>query len=188
LFPIVGGQVSLVDVWGVATLGLRRDVTPNLLVAQNTVSDVASVSGAVPLSWKGDSRRRQPKLVALGSVQAMRTQLIDPITSTVDNSFGLLRIDAGIQYQVRPGFTWTARYEFMLQTSGTDSQGMYVPGFFRNTLFFSFKIRWPEDIAVSVPKRRQNAVRSDRKDLMPIGAEPVIPDLQDGGNGDDDRR
>ncbi|MGE0400397.1 MAG: hypothetical protein AB7T06_27020 [Kofleriaceae bacterium] len=187
-FPIVGGQVALVDVWGVATLGLRRDVTPNLLVAQNTVNDIATISGAVPLAWRGESRRRQPKLVAIGAVQAMRTQLIDPITSSVDNSFGIFRLDAGLQYQVRPGFTWTARYEFMLQTSGKDSMGGYVPGFFRNTLFFSFKIRWPEDIAVSVPKRRQNAVRSDRKDLMPIGAEPVIPDLQDGGNGDDDRR
>jgi len=188
LFPIVGGQISLVDVWGVATLGLRRDVTPNLLVAQNTVNDIATISGAVPLSWRGESRRRSPKLVALGSVQAMRTQLIDPVTSDVDNSFGLARLDAGLQYQVRPGFTWTARYEFMLQTSGKDAMGQYVPGFYRNTLFFSFKIRWPEDVAVSVPKRRQNAVRSDRKDLMPIGAEPVIPDLQDGGNGDEDRR
>ena len=188
LFPIVGGQVSLVDVWGVATLGLRRDVTPNLLVAQNTVNDIATISGAVPLSWRGESRRRSPKLVALGSVQAMRTQLIDPITSDVDNSFGLARLDAGLQYQVRPGFTWTARYELMLQTSGKDAMGQYVPGFFRNTLFFSFKIRWPEDVAVSVPTRRQNAVRSDRKDLRPIGAEPVIPDLQDGANGDDDRR
>jgi hypothetical protein len=120
-------------------------------------------------------------------VQAMRTQLIDPITSEVDNSFGLLRIDAGLQYQVRPGFTWTARYELMLQTSGRDAMDQYVAGFFRNTLFFSFKIRWPEDVVVSVPKRRQNAVRSDRKDLMPLGSEPVIPDLQEGG-GDDDRR
>lgn len=187
LFPIVGGQVALVDVWGVAVLGLRRDVTPNLLVAQNTVSDVATISGAVPLAWRGDTRRRAPKLVALGSVQAMRTQLIDPVTSEVDNSFGIARLDAGLQYQVRPGFTWTARYEFMLQTSGVDAMGGYVPGFFRNTLFFSFKIRWPEDIAVQVPKRRQSSVRSDRKDLMPLGAEPVIPDLQDGG-GDDDRR
>ncbi len=188
LFPIVGGSVSLVDVWGVATLGLRRDVTPNLLVAQNTVSNLATVSGAVPLVWRGEEpRRRAPKLVALGAVQAMRTQLIDPITSDVDNSFGLLRIDAGLQYQVRPGFTWTARYEFMLQTSGRDAMNQYVPGFFRNTLFFSFKIRWPEDVAFAVPKRRQNAVRSDRKDLMPLGAEPVIPDLQDGG-GDDGRR
>lgn len=182
-FPIVGGQVALVDVWGVATLGIRRDVTPNLLVAQNTLNDIATISGAVPLSWRGENRRRSPRLVALGSVQTMRTQLIDPITSDVDSSFGLLRIDLGLRYQVRPGFTWTARYELMLQTSGTDSMGEYVPGFFRNTLFFSFRIRWPEDLAVSVPKRRQNSVRSDRKDLMPLGAEPVIPDLQDGGDG-----
>jgi hypothetical protein len=188
LFPIVGGQVSLVDVWGVATIGLRRDVTPNLLVAQNTVSNLATISGAVPLVWRGEEpRRRAPKLVALGAVQAMRTQLIDPVTSEIGNSFGLLRIDAGLQYQVRPGFTWTARYEFMLQTKGRDAMGDNVPGFFRNTLFFSFKIRWPEDVAVSVPKRRQNSVRSDRKDLMPLGSEPVIPDLQDGGGGDDRR-
>ena len=182
LFPIVGGQVSLVDVWGVATLALRRDVTPNLLVAQNTVSNLATVSGAVPLAWRGEEpRRRSPKLVALGSVQAMRTQLIDPITSDIDNSFGIFRLDAGVRYQVRQGFTWTARYELMVQTSGVDSMNQPVAGFFRNTLFFSFSIRWPEDVAFAVPKRRQSSVRSDRQDLVPFGAEPVIPDLQDGG-------
>lgn len=187
LFPILGAQLALVDVWGVGTASLRRDVTPNLLVAQNTVSDVAQVAAAVPLSYRGSTRRRSPKLVVLGSVAAMRTQLIDPVTSEIESSFGVGRVDVGIQYAVRPGWTYAIRYELLLQSSGSDSVGGRVPGFYRNTVFFSFKIRYPEDVAVTVPKRRQNAVRSDRKDLVPLGAEPVIPDLQDDANDDEAR-
>lgn len=188
LFPVVGAQLALVDAWGVATMSMRRDVTPNLLVAQNTINDVATVTAAIPFAWRGTVRRRSPKLVGMGSIQMMRTRLIDPVTSDIDNSFALARLDAGVSYAMRPAITWSVRYEFMYQTGGRDNMGGLVPGFFRNTIYFSFKARWPEDVAVTVPKRRQNSVRADRKDLSPIGAEPVIPDLQDDGGGGEDER
>jgi len=38
-----------------------------------------------------------------------------------------------------------------------------------------------------VPKRRGNAVRADRNDLSPLGAEPVIPDLLEEEEGGGDR-
>ncbi|HEY4057193.1 MAG TPA: hypothetical protein VGM39_11325 [Kofleriaceae bacterium] len=187
LFPIVGAQLSLVDVWGVGIASVRRDVTPNLLVAQNTVSDVAQVTAAIPLKYHGELHRRQPKLVAIGNATAMRTQLIDPVDSSVDNSFWIGRLDVGLQYQYSPGIQYALRYEFMIQSHGTDSFGDDVPGFYRNTVFFTFKGRFPQDVAVDVPKRRENAVRSDRKDLMPMGAEPVIPDLTAEPSDDDIR-
>ncbi len=44
-----------------------------------------------------------------------------------------------------------------------------VPGFFRNTFYFSFKYRWPEELAISVPRRRGQAVRADGGDASPLG-------------------
>jgi len=187
LFPVVGGQLAYTDVYGVSMLSLRREVSPNLLIAQNTVSDVAMISAAMPIPWHEDNRRRAPKLVGLGSIAAMRTQLVDPVTSELQSSFGVARIDLGLQYLVRPGFSYTVRYELMVQSSNRDVMGEQIPGFFRNTFYFSFKYRWPEELAVQVPKRRGNAVRADRNDLSPLGAEPVIPDLLEEEEGGGDR-
>jgi hypothetical protein len=185
LFPVVGAQLAYTDVFGISTLSLRRDVTPNLLIAQNTVSDVAIIAAALPIPWREDNRRRAPKLIGLGSVAAMRTQLVDPQTSDLQSSFGVARLDLGIQYSVRPGFSYTVRYEFMYQSSNRDDMGEQIPGFYRNTFYFSFKYRWPEELAAQVPKRRGNAIRADRGDLSPLGAEPVIPDLLEEEGGDD---
>ncbi len=190
IFPVMGAQLAYTDVFGVSTLSLRRDVAPNLLIAQNTVSDIAVVSAAVPLPWREDNRRRAPKLIALGSIAAMRTQLVDPVTSDLARSFAVGRVDIGVQYSVRPGFSYTFRYELMIQSSNRDvTTEMIVPGFFRNTFYFSFKYRWPEEVAISVPKRRGQAVRADAGDASPLGAEPVIPDLleEEEGGGEGDR-
>ncbi len=188
VFPVAGAQLAYTDVFGVSTLSIRRDVSPNLLIAQNTVSDVIVISAAVPLPWKEDNRRRAPKLIGLGSVAAMRTQLVDPVTSELQRSFGVGRLDVGIQYSVRPGFSFTFRYELMIQSSNRDVETeMLVPGFFRNTFYFSFKYRWPEDIAIAVPKRRGQPIRADRGDAGALGAEPVIPDLLEEEEGGDDR-
>ncbi len=60
-----------------------------------------------------------------------------------------------------------------------------LPGFLRNTIYISAAVRFPSDVAARVPKRRTNSVRADRKDLAPIGVEPVIPDLTEGaGDGE----
>lgn len=187
LFPVVGGQLAYTDSYGVSTLTLRRDVQPNLLIAQNTVSDTAIISAALPIPWREDNRRRAPKLVGLGSIAAMRTQLVDPVTSKLSSSFGVARVDVGIQYSVRPGFSYTVRYELMVQTSNRNSMSDPIPGFFRNTFYFSFKYRWPEELAVQVPKRRGSSVRADGNDLSPLGAEPVIPDLLEEEEGQGDR-
>ena len=82
--------------WGAARASVRRDVTPNLFVAANTVNDTASVSAAVPLYWLENNRRSQPKLAGVGSFGIQRTQLIEPETSELTSDFIVGRIDAGI--------------------------------------------------------------------------------------------
>ena len=87
-------------------------------------------------------------------------------------------------YAVPPGFTDGVRYELMVQT-GDRTARMPITGFFRNTLFVTFKLRYPEDLAAQVPKRRANTGSSDRQDLVPIGAEPVVPDLIEHAGGEE---
>ena len=182
-FPIVGGQLAWIGVWGIATLSVRRDVTPNLFIAANTVNDTASIAAAVPLYWFEDSRRAQPKLAGVGSFGLQRTQLIEEQTSNLQSSFIVGRVDAGLQYAPRPGVTYTARYELLYQTADrAPALGMPIPGFVRNTLYLTAAVRFPADVAVRVPKRRTGSVRADRKDLAPVGAEPVIPDLVESGS------
>jgi hypothetical protein len=186
VFPIFGAQGAYTDVWGIATLSLRRDVTPNLFVAANTVNETASLAAAIPLYWlEGTNRRRQPRLAGVASLGVSRTRLIllgeDDMES--ESSFVVGRADVGLQYAPRPGITYTARYEFMYQSSGNDAiTKLEVPGFIRNTVYLTAAIRFPADVAVRVPKRRTNSVRSDRKDMAPMGAEPVIPDLVESGS------
>lgn len=185
-FPLLGAQVAYTDVWGVSTASVRRDVTPNLFVAANTVNDTASLSVAVPLYWLENNRRAQPKLAGVGSFGIQRTQLIEPVTSDLQSSFIVSRVDAGIQYAPKPGFSYSLRYEMMYQTSqrGSSTIGEPQRGFLRNTVYLSASVRFPADVAVRVPKRRTSSVRADRKDTAPFGAEPVIPDLTDtGGEG-----
>lgn len=184
-FPTGGAQFSLTDAWGGGTLAVRRDITPNLEIAQNTVNDSISVAAAMPLPWLDDSRRRAPKLVGLASLGVQRTRLIDSVSSDTTSSIDAARVDVAVAYAPRPGISYTLRYEGQFQTSD-DQAAVAVPGFYRNTIYFSFAVRYPEDVAGVVPKRRAGASnRADRADQSPIGAEPVVPDLLGGGSGDE---
>ena len=184
LFPVMGGALNYTDAWGVAQMSVRRDVAPNLFVGQNTVNDSAVISAALPIPWREDNRRRAPKLVGLGSVAITRTQLVDPFTSELRSSIGMARVDVGVMYAVRPGLTYGFRYELIVQTGDRNAE-FPINGFFRNSFYFTFRVRYPEDVAAQVPRRRQDSVRADRRDLVPLGAEPVIPDLLDEDGGGD---
>jgi hypothetical protein len=187
-FPVVGAQVAINDVWGRGTLAVRRDVAPNLEIAQQTVNNSATVSAAFPLPWLDDSRRRAPKLVGLTSLGLVRTQLINSQTGETASSIDAARIDAAVSYFPRPNISYTLRYEGQFQRG--DSELADSAGFYRNTVYFTFAIRYPDDVAALVPKRRAGqSTRADRKDQSPIGAEPVVPDLvEEGGEGEGDKR
>jgi hypothetical protein len=179
LFPVAGAQFTYSDAWGVGTAGLRRDVSPNLLLGQNTVNEGALFAVAMPLPWYEDNPRRAPKLVGLGSFALMRTRLVDPVTSELRSSFGIGRVDLGVQFNARSWISYTVRYELIIQSGDRDAL-MPVNGFVRNTLFFSFRFRYPEDVAATVPKRRDQMIGSDGEDPLRGGGEPVIIDALDG--------
>ncbi|MBS1123437.1 MAG: hypothetical protein H6Q90_5665, partial [Deltaproteobacteria bacterium] len=139
----------------------------------------------MPLPLLHESRRN-PRLVGLGSIGVSRTQLIGA-NGELSSSFKIGRLDLGVGYTVRPGFTYGMRYEFVYQTG--DSQAVaQIPAFYRNTLSFTFNIQYPYRTAGDVPRRRANSVRADGKDLVPIGVEPVTTEgLGDsGGDGGGD--
>jgi hypothetical protein len=174
-YPIFGGVLAYTDVWGRATLSARRAVSPNLFIAQNTLTDSAIAQLALPLPWLDENpNAHDPKLVALGSLGVERTQLVDPATASLVGEFDLGRLDIGLGYTPQPGQTYGLRYELVIQHGDAAAQ-MVTPSYFRDTLFFTFTLRYPGDVAVQVPRRTQS-VRSDRSDLAPIGAEPVVPD------------
>jgi hypothetical protein len=182
VFPVMGGTFALTEVWGRAQMSLRRDITPNLFLAQQTANDAATVSVAMPLPWLDQAHLRSPKWAGLGSVGVQRTQIIDSETSQTTSSVGAARVDLGIGYTPRPGITYAARYELTIQT-GDSRATVPLQGYFRNTLYFTFSVRYPNRLAGSVTKRKAGGgVRADGKDLVPIGAEPVVPDIVDGGD------
>jgi hypothetical protein len=179
IYPVVGVQGSYTDLWGRAALSLRRAVSPNLLIAQNTITDGALAQVSLPLPWLDDSRRREPKLVAAGTTGFERTQLIDSTTSDLVGKFDVFRLDMGLAYTPHPGQTYGLRYEYLRQT-GDSTATMVVPAFSRNTVFFTFTFRYPERLAVEVPAQR-NSTRADHSDLSTVGEEPVVPEAVDEG-------
>lgn len=182
LYPVVGGLLAYTDVWGRATFAARRAVTPNLYLAQNTVSDSAIAQLALPLPWLDDNpHARMPKLVALGSVGVERTRLVDP-SGALATVFHVARADVGLGWTPRPGQTYGLRYEFVYQTSNQQTQQSYH----RDTVFFTFALTYPARLGTTVP-RRGASVRSDRQDLAPIGAEPVVSDPAEGGESAEPR-
>lgn len=193
VFPIFGGLVAYSEQWGRATVAVRRSVTPDLFIALNTVDDSAIAQVALPLPWLDDNPHlRSPKLVGLGTIAVERAQLVDPNTSVTSGSFILSRIDLGVAWTPRPGQTYGLRYQLLYQKG--DSQAVLItPSFYSNTLFFTFALRYPDRVAAQVPRTLQS-VRADRKDLAPVGAEPVVPDPteqlpqdDDSGGGSDPR-
>ncbi len=175
VFPIYGGVLAYSDVWGRASVNVRRSVTPNLFIAQNTVSDSASVTFAMPLKFLDkNGSNRQPKVVGLGTAGVDRTQLIDPELGELRGEFRVVRIDFSVAWQPRKGQTLGLRYEFSYQKGDTVGETV-VPTFFRNTFYFTYALRFPEEVQVRVPRRNQS-VRADKGDLAPIGSEPVVVD------------
>jgi hypothetical protein len=195
-FPIFGGLVAYTEMWGRVTVAARRVVAPNLFVAENTVDDSVIGQVAMPLPWLDDNPHlRQPKLIGLGSLGIEHTQLIDSASSALQGDFYVGRLDAGVAYSPHPGLTYGLRYELVVQHANDVANAIVpqAPSYFRNTLYFTFALRYPDRVAAQVP-RHQQSVRADRKDLSPVGAEPVVPDPaqqlpdQDDDGPSDDRR
>ncbi|MGE5183436.1 MAG: hypothetical protein ACM31C_15300 [Acidobacteriota bacterium] len=192
-FPIFGGLLAYTETWGRAALTARRSVTPDMFIAVDTVDDTLMTQVAMPLPWLDDHpHARSPKLVGMGTLAVEHAQLIDPDTSMLQGNFYLARADVGVAWTPHPGQTYGLRYQLIYQ-HGNGGTAILEPSFYTNTLFFTFSLRYPDRVAAQVP-RRLDSVRADRKDLSPVGAEPVVPDPtedlplgddSDGGDGRD---
>jgi hypothetical protein len=185
-FGIYGGQLTYAEVWGRAMLSARRNVAPNQFLAQNTVDDTANLQLALPLPWLDDTRRN-PKLAALGSVGVERTQQIDADTGHLEGDFKVAHFDASLAWSPAPGQTYSLRYEAIYQT-GDSIAIMAVPAYYRNTVYFTFSLRYPDRVVGELPKR-QPTMRSDRHDMLPGGSdEQVVPDILQDQQDDDSGR
>lgn len=187
IFPVFGGALAYTEVWGRASFAARREVAPNQLIAQNTINDSVVAALALPLPWLEDTRRREPRLVGLASIGVARTKLIDSETSDTQQRFDAALIDVGVGYSPRPGFTYGLRYQLQYQ-SGDDAAEMVIPGFYRNTISFTFSIRYPDRAAGEGARRRNRSTRADGQDLVPIGVDPSAATVSaddEGGGGDE---
>lgn len=150
-------------------------MTPNLFIAQNTMADTTITVITIPLPWLNKTPHlHQPKLIGLGSIGFDRTQLIDPDKDDLQNRFYMTHIDLGITYTPKPDQTYDIRYQFLYQTDDATAL-VPIPGFWNNTIFFTFSLHYPDHVTATIPHRTQT-LRSDRQDLAPTDAEPIMPD------------
>jgi hypothetical protein len=177
-FWVASGAVSYTEVWGRAALAASRSVAPNLLLAENTVDESVNLQVAMPLPWL-DATKRNPKLVGSGSLGYAHSQLINSDTGSTQGNINVGHVDLSVGWTPKPGETFGLRYEFVYQAAG-DSGTMAIPSYYRNTLSFTFSFRYPDRVAGEVP-RRSKSIRSDRSDLVPVGAEPIVTDPLEGG-------
>ncbi|MBX3155765.1 MAG: hypothetical protein KF773_07190 [Deltaproteobacteria bacterium] len=182
VFPTGGLAVSFAEVWGRTTLAVRRDVAPNLLLAQNSVNSTAALSFVLPLPFLQDPLR-QPRLIALASVGVGRTELIDAASADVVSRIDNGRLDFAVGYTPRPGFTYGVRYELVLQSADDRSQLANIQGFSRSQLSFTFQLTYPNRIGTDPLRRATQGVRADRSDAVPLGVEQVVPEVPDGEGG-----
>ena len=116
LFPTAGGHVAYTEAWGRATLSIRRAVTPNPLLAENTVDNALTRAVALPLPWL-DSTRRSPKLEALGTVGVDRTRAASIRRRTKSiGTFDIAHVDLGVMWTPEAGRTYGVRYQLLAQT------------------------------------------------------------------------
>jgi hypothetical protein len=165
--PTYGAALGYTPDWGSAGVSIRRSVVPNLLLAQNTITDALLVNVALPLPYLAE-RRSEPQLSVQGTAGAIRSRLLDLSTGEVDGVLDTVSLDAALVYEMRRNLTLGLRYQLSWQLAD-DSAAMASLGFRRNTVMFEARYRWPERLAGEIPDR--SSLRVDRSDLTVVGDE-----------------
>ncbi len=166
--PTVGVGVGYFPNWGSAGVQVRRSVAPNLLIAQNTVSDSAIANAWLPLPWLA-ADPMLPKLSVQGTLGFSRTQIIDSASGQLQSGFDVASVDAALNYAARPGLNASLRYQFIVQDGADDALAGEVFGYYRHTVLLTFHGRWPDRVAAEVPLR--SSLRVDRSNLTVVGEE-----------------
>ena len=162
--PVGGATLTYTPLWGQAAVSVRRDVAPNLFIAQNTVTDSASANLSLPLPWLRRIKQ-EPTTYFAASGGYTRTRLIDANGGGTQGRFDSWLGDASLQYNPRRNVGFALRYQFVRQ-SGDDSSAAVISGFARNTITVSVSLRFPDRIVAAVPRR--GSQRADGADLTPI--------------------
>lgn len=167
LVAIGAAQLAYYPAWGTAGLSVRRDVAPNLLLAQNTVTDSAQVNAWLPLPWH-KMAGAAPDWTVQGSVGVARVRLLDSVMGEAVSAFDDVLGDVALNWSLRRNALVTFRYQLVWQKADP-SVLLPVEGFTRNTLLVQFTGRWPDRLAVTVPTRE--TLRVDRSNVTPVGEE-----------------
>ena len=177
--PLAGAELAYFPIWGSAMFSVRHTAGPNLLLAQNEISDSAVVNAALPLpvKWLG-STRQQPRLTFLTSTGAAYTRFADNVSGMSAGRFTVFYADAAFQYLPKPHLAFSLRFQFVSQTSTEDviDPMMQALGYTRNTVLFMFAGRWPNRLAVDMPV--QNRTRA--REITPVG-DDATTGLSSGG-------
>lgn len=171
VLPVGGASLAYYPAWGTASIGVRRDVAPNLLIAENTLSDSAVANAWLPLSWGGKDPR-DPEWSVQGTLGYARVRLIQTETGTTVQGFDDVLGDVALNWSMRKNAQFTFRYQVIWQSADTAAvmnDALPLFGFVRNTVLVQFTGRWPERLAVEVPVRQ--TLRVDRSNITPVGEE-----------------
>jgi hypothetical protein len=165
--PTIGGQLGYFPVWGTATIQVRRDVQPNLFIAQNTVTNSASASCWLPLPWLRENPT-SPRLTVQATVGVAHVDLIDSTGGGTVSAFDDVLGDVAVAYSIRHALGVGLRYQLLYQNADPNLQTP-VFDFTRNSVLVTFFGQWPEREAAKVPIRQ--SLRVDRSNLTPVGTE-----------------
>jgi hypothetical protein len=169
VFAVGGVQLAYIPAWGTATFGVRRDVSPNLLIAENTLADTAAIGAWLPLPWLRDDPQN-PKLTFQSTLGVSRTRIISSTTGQTVEGFDDVLADIAVNWQLRKNAELSFRYQLVWQSSDLSAMTpLPVFGFVRDTVLVQFVGRWPERLAVEVPVRQ--TLRVDRSNITPVGDE-----------------
>jgi hypothetical protein len=173
LEPTIGAQIAYYPTWGTAGFGVRRSVTPNLYIAANTISDTASLSASLPLTWLPLDPNRQPRFVFSASGGYAFTSVIESDTGDTLSGFQAGLGTAELAYAIKPRVNVSLRYQYERQVADSASTLLAVRSYDRNTVMLSLSGRWPDELAGEVPTRQ--SLRVDRSDVTPVGEEVPTP-------------
>jgi hypothetical protein len=168
LLPVASATIAYYPTWGSGRLVVSRAVAPNLLIAQNTLTETAVATGWLPLPWMREDPTN-PTFSVATTAGVTRTRLIDNAAGDTLAAYDDLIGDVALNWSPRKSVNLAFRYQLIWQSTATDQivGATTINGFVRNTVLIQFYGRWPERLAADVPIRQ--TLRVDRSNLAPVG-------------------
>ncbi len=182
LFAVGGAALNYTDLWGRASVAVSRNVAPDLLLAESTLTTNAIATLALPLPWFNDPNRLSPRVNVAGTIGVLQSEVLPTENGIMldQGTFTAFHASLGVLYAPHPNQTYGLRYDYIYQT-GDAAALKLLPAFSTNTVFFTFTFRYPERLAVDLRSVRGDgqSTRADRTDVVPLDDEPPKDDSSD---------